>query len=119
MTVALHSRIDRFKQGKALRRKTPRETHADLKGSLTRNAVAILAESDPDRVPELVPERYARMTLNPFAFLRGAALGFRANGFGGPRQQAVDDCRYSQTMFRPDVFPCFIGFVRVGRARKQ
>jgi uncharacterized protein (DUF2252 family) len=40
---------------------------------MSRNAVAILAESDPDRVPELVPERYARMTLNPFAFLRGAA----------------------------------------------
>jgi len=47
--------------------------HADLKGSLSRNAVALLAESDRDRVPELVPERYARMSLNPFAFLRGAA----------------------------------------------
>src|SRR3989449_7705327 len=73
MTVALGSRTERFQVGKALRRKTPREAHADLKGSMSRNAVAILAKSDPDRVPELVPERYARMTLNPFAFLRGAA----------------------------------------------
>src|SRR5256886_11996515 len=73
MTVTLGSRTERFQVGKALRRKTPREAHADLKGSMSRNAVAILAESDPDRVPELVPERYARMTLNPFAFLRGAA----------------------------------------------
>src|ERR1700694_4802409 len=73
MTVTLGSRTERFQVGKALRRKTPREAHADLKGSRSRNAVAILAESDPDRVPELVPERYARMTLNPFAFLRGAA----------------------------------------------
>src|SRR6267378_1821307 len=73
MTVTLGSRTERFQVGKALRRKTPREAHADLKGPLTRNAVAILAESDPDRVPELVPERYARMSLNPFAFLRGAA----------------------------------------------
>src|SRR5713226_3774453 len=73
MTVTLGSRTERFQVGKALRRKTPRDAHADLKGSLSRNAVAILAESDPDRVPELVPERYARMTLNPFAFLRGAA----------------------------------------------
>jgi len=32
-----------------------------------------ISRDDPDRVPELVPERYARMTLNPFAFLRGAA----------------------------------------------
>jgi len=73
MTLAASSRNERFKQGKALRRETPREAHADLKGSWSRNAVAILAESDRDRVPELVPERYARMSLNPFAFLRGAA----------------------------------------------
>ena len=73
MTLATGSRNERFKQGKALRRETPREAHAELKGSLSRNAVAILAESDRDRVPELVPERYARMSLNPFAFLRGAA----------------------------------------------
>jgi uncharacterized protein (DUF2252 family) len=73
MTLATGSRNDRFKQGKALRREMPREAHAELKGSLSRNAVAILAESDRDRVPELVPERYARMSLNPFAFLRGAA----------------------------------------------
>jgi uncharacterized protein (DUF2252 family) len=73
MTVNLSSRIERFKQGKALRHKTPREAHAEQKGSMSRDAVAILAESDPDRVPELVPERYARMMVNPFAFLRGAA----------------------------------------------
>src|ERR1700682_4805462 len=73
MTVTLGSRTERFKVGKALRHKTPREAHADLKGTMSRNAVAILAETDPDRVPELVPERYARMRLNPFAFLRGAA----------------------------------------------
>jgi uncharacterized protein (DUF2252 family) len=73
MAVNVSSRNERFKQGKALRRKTPREAHAELKGSMSRDAVAILAESDPDRVPELIPERYARMMLNPFAFLRGAA----------------------------------------------
>jgi uncharacterized protein (DUF2252 family) len=73
MAPATLSRNERFKQGKALRRQTPREAHAELKGTLTRSSVAILAESDRDRVPELVPERYARMSLNPFAFLRGAA----------------------------------------------
>lgn len=67
------TRLERFADGKSLRRKTPRESHAELKGPLTRDAVAILAESDSDRVPELVPERYARMMVNPFAFLRGAA----------------------------------------------
>ena len=72
-TSTLSSRTERLVQGKALRRKTPREAHAELKGPLTRSAVAILAESDGDRVPELVPERYKRMSLSPFAFLRGAA----------------------------------------------
>jgi Uncharacterized protein conserved in bacteria (DUF2252) len=71
VALSSSSRAERFKQGKALRHKTPREAHADLKGSLSRNAVALLAESDRDRVPELIPERYARMSLNPFAFLRG------------------------------------------------
>src|SRR6202035_1397137 len=73
MTPNLGSRTERFKQGKELRHKTPREAHADLTGSITRSAVDILAESDAERVPELVPERYRRMMLNPFAFLRGAA----------------------------------------------
>jgi hypothetical protein len=69
----LSTRTERFKGGKTLRRETPREAHAELKGSLSRDAVAILAESDRDRVPELVPERYARMTQNAFAFLRGVS----------------------------------------------
>src|ERR1700731_5043906 len=73
MTVTLGSRTERFKVGKALRRKTPREAHAELKGSMSRDAVAILAESDAERVPELVPIRYQRMMVSSFAFLRGAA----------------------------------------------
>jgi hypothetical protein len=102
MTLTSSSRTERFKQGKALRHKTTREAHADLKGSLSRNAVALLAESDRDRVPELVPERYARMSLNPFAFLRGAAAingdrpcrpaDGRNSGAGG-RRQPFDEIR--------------------------
>jgi uncharacterized protein (DUF2252 family) len=79
MTPVLSSRADRFKHGKGLRLETRRETHADLKGTLSRSAVAILAESDADRVPELVPERYARMSVDPFAFLRGAAAVMSAD----------------------------------------
>src|ERR1700674_244906 len=84
MAVALSSRNERFKQGKDLRRKTPREAHAELKGSLARSAVAILAESDPERVPELVPERYKRMMVNSFAFLRGAAAVMATDLAGQP-----------------------------------
>src|SRR5437879_1436277 len=78
-TVNLGTRAERFKQGKELRRGVPRERHADLKALGSRSAVAILAESDPDRVPELVPERYKRMMANPFAFLRGAAAVMAAD----------------------------------------
>ena len=51
---------------------------------MARSAVAILAESDPERVPELVPERYKRMMLNPFAFLRGAAAVMATDLAGQP-----------------------------------
>jgi uncharacterized protein (DUF2252 family) len=78
-TVFLGTRAERRKQGKDLRRAFPRETHSDLQGYGSRNAIAILAESDPDRVPELVPERYKRMMENPFAFLRGAAAVMAAD----------------------------------------
>jgi uncharacterized protein (DUF2252 family) len=84
LQMTLDSRSDRFKQGKALRRKTPREAHADLKGSMARNAVTILAESDPARLQSLIPERYARMMLNPFAFLRGAAAVMATDLAGQP-----------------------------------
>jgi uncharacterized protein (DUF2252 family) len=65
--------IERYKFGTRLRKKAPREKHADLHGPADRDAVAILAATDRTRVPELVPVRYERMLVNPFAFLRGAA----------------------------------------------
>jgi uncharacterized protein (DUF2252 family) len=77
--VTWGTRAERRKQGKELRRAVPRETHGDLQGHGSRNAIAILAESDPDRVPELVPERYQRMMESPFAFLRGAAAVMAAD----------------------------------------
>jgi uncharacterized protein (DUF2252 family) len=64
---------ERYARGTALRKKTPREKHADLRGPANRDPVAILAASDRTRVPELVPVRYQRMLASPFAFLRGAA----------------------------------------------
>ena len=82
--MTVKSRMAQIQHGKALRRTTPREAHAELKGSMKRDAVAILAESDRERVPELVGERYARMMANPFAFLRGAAAVMAADLAGQP-----------------------------------
>ena len=96
MTRPLASRGERLKQGKALRQHTPREAHGELHGSLTRDPVAILAEGDATRVPELVGERYARMITSPFAFLRGAAAvmahDLADEPMAGAAVQACGDC---------------------------
>jgi uncharacterized protein (DUF2252 family) len=96
MAAALKSRAERYKKGRELRARTPREAHAELHGPLDRDAVAILAESDAERVPELVPERYKRMMVDPFAFLRGAAAVMATDladqPLAGARVQACGDC---------------------------
>jgi uncharacterized protein (DUF2252 family) len=96
MSTVLKSRADRFDQGKSLRAHTPREAHAGLRGRLDRDAVAILAETDASRLPELLPERYKRMMENPFAFLRGAAAVMATDlarePTAGAAVQACGDC---------------------------
>jgi uncharacterized protein (DUF2252 family) len=86
----------RYEQGILLRRKTPRETQAELNNYPGRNPVALLAEGDKARVPELVPERYKRMLVSPFTFLRGAATVMAQDLAHVPRAginvQACGDC---------------------------
>jgi len=38
-----------------------------------RDPVEVLIEQGKHRIPELLPERYKRMLVSPFTFLRGAA----------------------------------------------
>src|ERR687888_2550616 len=87
---------ERYKQGTRLRKKTPRAEHAELRGSARRDAIAILAETDRTRLPELVPVRYERMLASPFAFLRGAAAvmaeDLRHQPMAGIAVQACGDC---------------------------
>jgi uncharacterized protein (DUF2252 family) len=86
----------RYEQGIVLRRKTPREAQAELNNYPGRNPVALLAEGDKARVPELVPERYKRMLVSPFTFLRGAATVMAQDLAHAPRAgiavQACGDC---------------------------
>jgi uncharacterized protein (DUF2252 family) len=86
----------RYEQGIVLRRKTPREAQAELKDYAGRNPVALLAEGDKARVQELVPERYKRMLVSPFTFLRGAATVMAQDLAHAPRAginvQACGDC---------------------------
>jgi uncharacterized protein (DUF2252 family) len=66
---------ERRAAGKAWRTQRPR---AELGGwdppSSRFDPVALIAESNSTRVPELVPLRHQRMALSPFTFLRGSAL---------------------------------------------
>jgi len=66
-------RAERYSAGKALRDQVSRESHADCPPGSERDPVAILAESDPQRLPNLLPIRYQRMAQSSFTFLRGAA----------------------------------------------
>ena len=96
MTAALKSREERYKQGRELRARAPREAHAELHGPRDRDAVAILAQSDAERVAGLLPERYKRMMADPFGFLRGAAAVMAADlahePIAGAPVQACGDC---------------------------
>jgi uncharacterized protein (DUF2252 family) len=96
MAAALKNRTDRYEYGRGLRARSRREAHAELRCLRNRDAVAILAESDAERVPALLPERYKRMMADPFGFLRGAAAVMAADiarqPIAGAPVQACGDC---------------------------
>jgi uncharacterized protein (DUF2252 family) len=86
----------RYERGVELRQNTPREQHADLHTPDRRNPVRILAAGDGSRLPDLVPERYKRMLVSPFTFLRGAAAvmaqDLKQEATAGIAVQACGDC---------------------------
>lgn len=87
----------RAQQGKDLRQQVPRSAHANWTLQVQgRDPVAILGETDRDRIPTLVPLRYARMLQSPFTFLRGAAsvmaFDLAQSPMTGITVQACGDC---------------------------
>src|SRR5260370_33140915 len=56
---------ERYEHGKRLRKKVPRERHAELLGAAARDPVAMLAGRDRSRVPELIPVGYEGMLIRP------------------------------------------------------
>jgi uncharacterized protein (DUF2252 family) len=65
---------DRAARGKSLRAETPRSSHGKWEPRSDRpDPIALLEEQAAERVQELVPIRYGRMSTSPFAFYRGAA----------------------------------------------
>ena len=70
--LSVAERVDR---GKVARAEVPRASHAGFEPSSTRpDPISLLEEQAASRVAELVPIRYGRMLVSPFAFYRGAAL---------------------------------------------
>ena len=69
------SPAERAARGKAARAEVPRDSHAVFDRPPDRpDPISLLEEQAQARVPELVPVRWGRMTVSPFAYYRGAAL---------------------------------------------
>lgn len=69
------TRAQRYEQGELVRRDTPLEALAEVPALGHRaDALALLASQETSRLPQLIALRHERMTTDPFAFLRGAAL---------------------------------------------
>jgi len=64
----------RIKAGRALRVNVPRSSHGDVGNVTKRDPISLLEESSAGRVKRLVPLRYGRMLVSPFAFYRGSAI---------------------------------------------
>jgi uncharacterized protein (DUF2252 family) len=87
---------ERIEAGKQLRQKVPRASHANFNPANRKDPVALLIESNKDRVEELLPIRYARMLESPFAFLRGSAIvmasDLASTPVSGVEVQCCGDC---------------------------
>src|SRR5258705_2605156 len=68
------TRAERATRGKAARAEVPRSEQEQIDFPKLRDPIALLEEQAVSRVPELVPIRYGRMLVSPFAFYRGGAL---------------------------------------------
>ena len=96
-TPTTKPRAQRLADGKNLRDAIPRSSHALWKPPVSRaDIVAILEESNHDRLPNLIPLRFARMLQSPLAFLRGSAAVMAADLAVLPttniRVQVCGDC---------------------------
>jgi len=89
---------ERAAKGREARAAAPRASHSAIDLS-DRDPVALLEEQAATRVPELVPIRYGRMLVSPFAFYRGAAKimahDLAATPVSGLRSQLCGDAHLS------------------------
>jgi uncharacterized protein (DUF2252 family) len=80
-------------RGRAARAEVPRSSHAEFEPAPSRaDPVDLLQRQAATRVPELVPIRYGRMLVSPFAFYRGAALIMASDLAATPRSGLTVQC---------------------------
>ena len=84
---------ERVARGKQARAEVPRSSHAAFEAPSNRpDPVALLEIQAQTRVPELVPIRYGRMLVSPFAFYRGAAKIMATDLAWTPRSGMIVQC---------------------------
>ena len=82
---------ERMADGKALRQQFPRNQLGDFTPSPNRSdPISILEAQAQTRLSDLVPIRYARMLVSPFAFLRGAAAIMAEDLASGPKTTGLE-----------------------------
>ena len=91
------SKVERRKQGKALREKCPRAAQGEWKPrSKSQDIIKLLEESDADRIAGLIPVKYQRMSVSAFTFFRGTAIiqarDLASAPVSGITVQACGDC---------------------------
>jgi uncharacterized protein (DUF2252 family) len=91
--AAPRGREARKLEGKALRKTCPRSSHGGVTlGQGERDPLALIEESDKDRVPQLLPIRFGRMAESPFAYFRGSAIVQAHDLKGTPSAGLVVQC---------------------------
>jgi hypothetical protein len=74
------SYTEQYAEGKALRDKCPRQSHAGWKPAKGRHdPVKMVLASEQGRLPKLLPLRHGRMVRSAFTFYRGSALAMVAD----------------------------------------
>jgi uncharacterized protein (DUF2252 family) len=83
----LHPSVDeRVMRGRSARAAATRSSHAAFDVTADRpDPIGLLEQQAETRIAELVPIRYGRMLVSPFAFFRGGALIMASDLAGTPR----------------------------------
>jgi uncharacterized protein (DUF2252 family) len=96
----LPSIAERMDEGRQLRKQVPRSSHAGWSPPADRpDPLDLLLEQDKNREQDLIPIRYGRMLVSPFAFYRGSAVvmarDLAATPTSGLHVQACGDAHLS------------------------